>query len=181
VVVAGFGTVEVAARANWVLAGDGSVAAGDGFTNDGRVTLGVSDTLTLGSGVAGTGVLVLSSSATAVIDGAVSAGETLVFSNHGLLALDSPETFLGTLSHLGANGTDRLELAGFGTGTSFIFTENGADTGGTLSVTDGGQHASIALLGQFVATGFQAAISASYTIFTYATPPAAAPHLAAPG
>lgn len=56
--------------------------------------------------------------------------------------------------------------------------DSAAITGGTLSVVDGARHAQIGLLGQFAASGFHAAISAHYTVFTYTAPHAAIPQLA---
>jgi hypothetical protein len=176
--VSGFGTVEVASGAIWLFAGHGVVGSGTVFTNDGRAGVAASDTLTLDSGMTGSGVLAIRAGATAEINGMVSAGESIVFGGaKAELTLDSPGSFLGSISNF--SGTPALKLMGFGTGTTFTFTPNGSGTGGTLTVTDNGQQANIALLGQFVATGFHAAISASYTVFTYSSQ-AAAPHIAPP-
>jgi hypothetical protein len=160
------------------LAGANAITAGTSFHNGGRVAVAASDTLTLDTGMTGAGVLALRAGSTAEIDGIVSATGSVTFTGKNAeLKLDSAARFLGSVANFGGNGTDALELIGFGTGTSFTFTPNGSNTGGTLSVTDSTKHAQIALLGQFAATGFHAAVSASYTIFTYTTTPAA-PQLA---
>jgi hypothetical protein len=177
--VAGFDKIDVAAGAAWVLAGHGSIASGTGFRNDGRIAVAASDTLTLDAGMVGSGTLIVRRGATVEIKGVVSATETVSFSGTTAeLVLDSPTSFLGAVSNLSGGGTDGLKLIGFGAGTTYAFSANGANTGGTLSVTDGGRHAQIALLGQFAASGFHAAISANYTVFTYAPAHAAVPHLA---
>lgn len=177
--VTGFAKIDVTSDSAWVLAGHGLIAAGTIFRNDGRVAVAASDTLTLDTGMVGSGVLAIRPGATTEIKGNVSATETVTFTGgNAELTLDSPGLFLGAVSNLMGGGTDKLKLIGFGKGTTFTFTPNGGDTGGTLAVTDGAKQAQITLLGQFVASGFHAAVSASYTVFTYTASAAATPHLA---
>jgi hypothetical protein len=73
----------------------------------------------------------------------------------------------------GLAGGDQLDLAdiGFGANVSLGYSANDSGTGGTLTVSDGAHTASIALLGQFAAAGFQAAAdNDAGTMITY-TPP----------
>ncbi len=53
-------------------------------------------------------------------------------------------------------GVDLPNIA-FGAHTTLAYSENSADTGGTLTVTDGRHAASIALLGNHMAASFVAA------------------------
>ena len=56
----------------------------------------------------------------------------------------------------------------FGAGTTASYVENAANTGGTLSVTDGAHTVNIALLGQYSAGSFTtAADDTTGTLLTY--------------
>jgi hypothetical protein len=70
----------------------------------------------------------------------------------GKLVLDQPATFTGTVAGLASqNGID-LPGIGFGANTTLAFSENNSHTGGTLTVTDGTRAATIALLGNYMAS-----------------------------
>ena len=72
----------------------------------------------------------------------------------GALWLDQPSTFTGTVSGLGAqNGIDLSGIA-FGAQTTLGYSPNSNNTGGTLSLTNGTQSVSIALLGSYMASSF---------------------------
>jgi hypothetical protein len=73
---------------------------------------------------------------------------------NGTLWLDQPSTFTGKVSGLGAqNGIDLSTIA-FGVHTTLGYSPNNNNTGGTLSITNGSQSASIALLGNYMASSF---------------------------
>ena len=75
----------------------------------------------------------------------------------GVLVLDQPSTFTGTVSGFGAqNGIDLPSIA-FGPQTTLGYLPNSNQTGGTLSVTDGSHGANIALLGNYIASSFATA------------------------
>lgn len=180
--ITGFGRIEVPVGSAWVIANHGSIAAGTTFSNDGRVAVAASGTLTIDGGMTGFGLLAIRPNATAAIAGAVSARETVRFAGTDTeLILGTPSEFLGAVSNFGGHGTCKLELTGFGTGTTFTVSPNGNGTGDILTVKDGAQHARINLLGQFAASGFHAAISAGYTVFTYSPPATPIHHLAPSG
>jgi len=179
--ITGFGDIRVAAGANWQLTGTNTVIATASFRDYGKVEVGQGGTLSLHSGIKGVGALALYAGSAAEIDGAVSTTETVRFSgNNATLTLDTPGSFGGVVSNLAGRGSDRLKLEGFGAGTSLGFKPNGSDSGGTLTVTNGSDHARIILLGQYVAAGFHETTSASETTITYVEPaqtPVLAPHV----
>ena len=72
----------------------------------------------------------------------------------GALWLDQPSTFTGTVS--GFRAQDVIDLPGiaFDAQTTLGYLPNSNQTGGTLSVTNGTQSASIALLGNYIASSF---------------------------
>jgi hypothetical protein len=72
----------------------------------------------------------------------------------GDLVLDQPATFSGTVSGLGAQSTIDLPGIAFGAQTTLGYLPNSNQAGGTLSLTDGSHSASIALLGQYMASSF---------------------------
>jgi hypothetical protein len=72
----------------------------------------------------------------------------------GTLWLDQPATFTGKVSGLGAqNGIDLPGIA-FTAQSTLGYSPNRNNTGGTLSLTNGTQSASIALLGSYMASSF---------------------------
>jgi hypothetical protein len=90
----------------------------------------------------------------------------------GTLALDQPATFTGAVAGLGAqNGIDLTRIA-FGAATTLGYAANAGGTGGILSVSDGAHAASIALLGNYMASTFvTAADGHGGTLIAAAQPP----------
>lgn len=75
----------------------------------------------------------------------------------GALQVDQSGPFAGTVNRFGAkDGSDVPNIA-FGAQTTLAHSQNSADTGGTLTVTDGRHAAAIALLGNCMAGIFVAA------------------------
>ena len=107
--------------------------------------------LTVSSGGSVTGGLTISGGY-AGISGAVASGQEIRFAGTGDLAFYDLAAFHATIG--GYSTGDEFDLGGFafGAGETRSFAENAAHTGGTLSVTDGSQHASLTLLGNY-ATG----------------------------
>jgi len=78
----------------------------------------------------------------------------------------------------------RSNLTKFRPSAILAYQPNGGDTGGTLTVTDGGLSASIALLGQYVLAGFALATdggTGSLLTYTPPTPSRPSAQLAATG
>jgi len=94
------------------------------------------------------------------------------------LTLDAG-AFDGRLSDFGAG--DRLDFAKFDLATATIgFSENTADTSGSLMISDTTHHADILLLGQYAASGFRlSADGQGGTLVTYTPPPETGLQLAA--
>lgn len=97
--------------------------------------------------------------ATLEVDATVGVGQTFAYTaSGGDLALDDlnaggVQLFHGTVSGFSTN--DTLDTgAPFGTGTSFIYTENAGGTAGVLALTDGTMHASISFLGDYTNSNF---------------------------
>jgi hypothetical protein len=81
-------------------------------------------------------------------------GNVTFTGTNGTLWLDQPSAFTGKVSGLGAqNGIDLSTIA-FGVHTTLGYSPNNNNTGGTLSITNGSQTASIALLGNYMASSF---------------------------
>jgi autotransporter passenger strand-loop-strand repeat protein len=81
----------------------------------------------------------------------------VTFSGGGELLLEASASFGGMVS--GFTLGDSLDFAGiaFNSNTTLAFSENSAGTGGTLTVSNGTQAASILLLGQYIAGNFSMA------------------------
>ena len=75
----------------------------------------------------------------------------------GALQLDQSGPFTGTVERFGAKDSIDLPNIAFGAPTTLAHSQNSADTGGTLTVTDGRHAAAIALLGNYMAGSFVAA------------------------
>jgi hypothetical protein len=70
----------------------------------------------------------------------------------GTLPIDT--SFVGTLEGLG--GENRIDLTdvAFGANTTLGYSDNNNGSGGTLTVSDGASMATLALLGQYIASSF---------------------------
>jgi large repetitive protein len=118
--------------------------------------------------VTGAGTALIDGAATLEFGAASSANVTFDAGATGTLKLVDSFDFSGIVS--GVSATNHLDLVdvAFGAGTTASFVENAANTGGTLSVTDGAHTVNIALLGQYAAGSFAtAADDTTGTLLTY--------------
>ena len=91
----------------------------------------------------------------AIVDLSGSSGAAVTFAgSSGTLQLDHPASFSGTIS--GFAGQDQIDLTSiaFSSKTTLGYLPNAGNLGGTLNVSDGVHHASLALLGQYMASSF---------------------------
>jgi hypothetical protein len=103
--------------------------------------------------------------------GAASTASTTFGTGDGTLKLAQSAGFSGTIAGFGAGDAIDLADLGFGGSTTLAYAANQDGSGGTLSVSDGTHSATLALLGQYAATGFQGASDPGVgTLITY-TPP----------
>jgi len=147
------------------------VAAGVKVTG---LTVGNGVTLFVSSGGTANNTVLMSGSETVSAGGIV--GGMVKFGPHSRLTMAAKANLALGLSGFAA--TDTLDLAGFAFGAqeTVSFKENAAKTQGVLTITDGKLHATVTLLGQYVAAGFQHAFDGTGgTAIHYATPQA--PHL----
>jgi hypothetical protein len=137
--------------------------------------------LDFGSSVAGTGTMTILKGATLELDGTVTNTQTVDFAGAGgNLDLTHAAKFFGSITDF-SSAADVIELVGFNKTAKLSFAPNAKKTGGTLTVTEGSLKASIALFGQYVASGFKTAGDAAGGIdLTYIPPKTAltdiAPH-----
>jgi large repetitive protein len=132
--------------------------------------------LTFEGAVTGNGTAKIDGTATLEFGAASSANTTFDAGAAGTLKLDQSTSFTGTVAGFGAGDAIDLRDIGFGAGATIGYSANAAGTGGTLTMSDGTHTASIALLGQYAAAGFQGALDAGAgTIVTYTDPNAIQP------
>ena len=154
---------------------NGTSAIGIAITNVGTIET-ANGVLDLQQDVQGNGgILRIDAGKALQADGAVT-GQTVDFGGgHDRLILTDALEFAGKLQDFGA--ADRIDLREFDPATTTLaFAENGAMTSGKLTVTDGALQVKITLMGQFAASGFQAASDGAPggTFVTYTPPPAMA-------
>ncbi|HYM03735.1 MAG TPA: hypothetical protein VET85_12365, partial [Stellaceae bacterium] len=131
------------------LAGNDAVLAGAGADLGLRVNTAVRGP----AGPSG-GTFAISGSREIELFGASTASVSFAPGDTGTLKLDASTQFGGTVAGLAlGNHLDLADIA-FGAGTTLGYAPNGADTGGTLTVSDGAHTASLALLGQYMAASF---------------------------
>jgi hypothetical protein len=106
------------------------------------------------------------------LDGSVGGGQQVNFSGTGsTLELANPGTFNAPIAGFAAS--DFLDLTTFDpTQTTVTFTENAANTQGTLVVKEGATRISFTLLGQYAAAGFQTEPDSGAGTNIFYTPPA---------
>jgi len=153
------------------LSGAGTVVGN--ISNAGKIEA-ADGTLELQGAITGAGSLMIGAGATLELDGPVAPLETTTFAGaSAVLALTEPSSFTPGLSGFAAGDTiDLTKFAYSATGETVGFTENAANTQGTLTVTDGTQQTSITLFGQYIAAGFSLESDGhSGTAISY-TPPA---------
>jgi VCBS repeat-containing protein len=110
--------------------------------------------------------------------GAASTANTAFGTGDGTLKLAQSTGFTGTIAGFGAGDAIDLADLGFGGSTTLAYAANQDGSGGTLSVSDGTHSTSLALLGQYAATGFQGASDpGAGTLITYTPPHANDPNL----
>ena len=107
-----------------------------GATTNNSSVLIAFDTEELTGAVRGTGSFsLLDGDDSLQFNSSVSAGQTIKESGSSALILDKAQSFAGTISGFGADGT--IDATNFvETGTHYNFVENSAMTGGTLTLTD---------------------------------------------
>ena len=91
----------------------------------------------------------------AIVDLSRSSAAAVTFAgSSGMLQLDHPAGFSGTIS--GFAGRDQIDLTSvaFSSNTTLGYLPNAGNLGGTLSVSDGVHNVSLALLGQYIASSF---------------------------
>ena len=115
------------------------VAAGDTTAQSSSFTIGTAPPITVADG------------ATAEIDG-VSAQSVTFTGTTGTLKLDDAVAFAGQVS--GLAGSDALDLADLSYGPNTTATFSGNINGGTLTVTNGTETANIALVGDYLKSGW---------------------------
>ena len=99
--------------------------------------------------VNGASPIVIGDGATVVIDGAST--QSITFAGMtGTLKLDNAQAFAGEVS--GLSGADTLDLADVGYGPNTTATFLGNTSGGKLTITNGTQSASIALVGNYLSS-----------------------------
>jgi Phosphoesterase family len=142
------------------------------INNTGTIAVS-SGALDLQGALSGTGNVQIGKASTLEVDSTVGAGQTFTYkATGGDLKLDDlysggSQLFHGTISGFGAGDSIDAGVP-FGTGTTFIYTENLSGTGGVLALTDGLMHASINFLGNYSAANFLPHTdSHGGTLFTY--------------
>lgn len=123
-------------------------------TNNGGVSI-TSDTETLAGAVSGAGSFSLST-ANLGFDSTVSVGQTINETGLDGLKLKLAQDFAATINGFGNSGNaDTIDATNFAfSGTKYNFVENSADTGGTLTLTDGSLTANILMTGLYSKSNF---------------------------
>jgi hypothetical protein len=124
--------------------------------------------VTVDGSITGAGKALIDGAATLEFGAASSANVTFDAGATGTLKLVDSFDFSGIVSGVSATTHFDLVDVAFGAGTTASFVENAANTGGTLSVTDGAHTVNIALLGQYATGSFTTAADDTIgTLLTY--------------
>jgi hypothetical protein len=136
------------------------------LTNTGTVLVS-SGVLDLQRAVTGTGAETISGASTLEFDSTVAGGQTIGFTGAGgTLDLGDPQGFSGKISGFDTVGSnDRLEIAA--PWTYLRFSENAADTQGTLTFASGASQISLTLLGNYADDFIHQAGPGGSTLVTY--------------
>jgi autotransporter passenger strand-loop-strand repeat protein len=141
--------------------GGANVASG---TSVSGLTIGNGATLTVVSGAQATGT-VLSGGTEVVADGGIIGG-AVMFGPNSTLSVAGTSGIAFKTSGFAETDTIKLSSFGFSAAEKLTFVQN-TKTQGTLTIVDGSLKATITLMGQYVATGFQLAASGGGTAITY--------------
>ena len=156
--------------------GPGGLTIDGAIVNSGRVLADGGDVTIKGSAT-GPGSATIAGSSTLEYDGASSQATSFAAGASGVLRLAQSSAFTGTVA--GFSLGDSLDLLdiGFGAHTTLGYSQNSAGTGGSLTISDGAHSATISLLGQYSAAGFQTASDQhGGAIVTYSEPTASQDH-----
>ncbi len=134
--------------------GSGGLVVNSAIQNSGNIWADGGN-VTVNGAVTGNGTATISGSSTLEFGAASAESTSFAAGATGTLKLDQAEGFSGTVAGFGAGDTLDLTDIAAGANLTIGYTANVVGTGGTLSVSDGTHNASIALLGQFAAAGFQ--------------------------
>ena len=153
---------------------DGSLIVDSAVKNSGLIWAN-GGTLTLNGEVTGSGTAFMSGNSVLEFASAASTNVALAADAVGKLILDDTLHFNGSVTGFDANDQLDLTHVAFVNGGGLSFSANESNTGGTLSVSNGLQSASILFDGQYDPSGFQVATDASGgTVVTYSSPAAVA-------
>jgi hypothetical protein len=165
------GTVNLTGN-NFVPTDEAALNVSGATTNNGTIVI-TTDTETLAGAVSGAGSFSLSnfsgSAPTALQFGSsVSAGQTINETGLDALILKHAESFAAMISGFGINSgstfADTIDAANFlFSGTTHNFVENSANTGGTLTLTDGSLVAKILMAGSYSNSSFNFAADSGGT------------------
>ena len=153
------GTVNLTGN-NFVPTDEAALNVSGATTNNGSIAV-TADTETLAGAVSGNGSFSLSNSFVSTptilqFNSSVSSGQTINETGVDALILKQADKFAGTISGFGNGGNvDTIDAANFLlSGTSLNFVENSANTGGTLTLTDGSLIAHILMAGSYTPSSF---------------------------
>jgi autotransporter passenger strand-loop-strand repeat protein len=147
--------------------GSGASTIAAAVDNTGKIEA-ASGTLDFEGAIAGTGSDIVSGASTLEFDSTVASGQTIGFTGAGgTLDLGDPQGFSGKISGFDTvGGNDQLEIAA--PWTYLSFSENAADTQGTLTFANGATHISLTLLGNYADDFIHQAGPGGSTLVTYA-------------
>jgi hypothetical protein len=138
-IVVNAGTLEATGSGGLDIAGD-LANSGSLWADGGNITVH--------GAVSGSGTALIDQGATIEFGGASSANAIFAANDTGTLLLDNAVGFTGSVTGFAA-GT-QIDLGDIQASSAVLsFADNGANTGGTLTVSDGTHTANIALVGSF--------------------------------
>ncbi|HEX3497922.1 MAG TPA: hypothetical protein VHT04_01225 [Stellaceae bacterium] len=150
--------------------GSGGLSVAGAVANSGTLWANGGN-LTIGGTVTGGGTAAIDGTARLEFASAASANTTFDAGAAGTLKLDQSAGFTGTVAGFAAGDTFDLADIGFGAGTTLSYAADVGGISGMLTVSDGAHTASLALLGQYAAAGFQDAGDAGAGTFVTYVPP----------
>jgi hypothetical protein len=165
-----------------------AVIDGGTVNNNGALVASQGATLTVQSSVTNSGIL--KAAGHMILQGAVSGTGSATVTGNGILELNTAfaenisfaagatgalkldgASFTGTVHGFGVSDVIDFANITFGSGTTFHYTPNPSNTGGTLTVTDGTHSATVGFFGHYSAADFQDGSDANGgTLIGYAVP-----------